>query len=66
MSNGNLNRWYEKELKKDKREIIFNKKQFIKEIKNLSRKELREKINIPNKITIWKKIINKVKNFFHN
>ena len=40
-------------------------KYFIKEIKNLSRKKLREKINVPNKITIWKKIINKVKNFFH-
>tara|TARA_R110000751_G_scaffold75381_2_gene151945 strand:+ start:241 stop:441 length:201 start_codon:yes stop_codon:yes gene_type:complete len=66
MSNEGPIRWYEKELKKDKREIIFNKKQFIREIKKLPVKELLENIKTPKKISKWKKAVDKVKNFFLN
>tara|TARA_R110000824_G_scaffold21970_2_gene81161 strand:- start:2 stop:202 length:201 start_codon:yes stop_codon:yes gene_type:complete len=66
MSNEGTIRWYEKELKKDKREIIFNKKQFIREIKKLPVKELLENIKTPKKISKWKKVVDKVKNFFRN
>jgi len=66
MSKKDLNRWYQREIKKDEREISFNKQKFIKEIKNMSRKELIDKIKGPKKISKWKKIIDKVKSFFRN
>jgi|TARA_R110002020_G_scaffold5467_2_gene22752 hypothetical protein len=63
---GDLSRWFEREINKDKRELVSHKKQFIKEIQKFSRKELLEQIKTPKKISKWQKIKDKMRSFFHN
>ena len=63
---GDLERWFKREIRKDKRELISHKKQFIKEIQKFSREELVEQIKRPKKISKWQRIKDKLKSFFHN
>ena len=45
--------WLNKEKQKDKTEIEFSKKKYIREIKNLKKDDL---FPIPKKLTLWQKI----------
>jgi len=56
------NKWLELELKKDKREIKSHKSKIIREILKTSKKEITQ--GPTKKVTKWKKIKMKIKEFF--
>ena len=66
MRKNNTDKWYQREIKKDEKEISLHKKSFIKEIQKIPRKDLITRISKPNNTTKWKTILEKVKNFFHS
>ncbi len=53
--------WLQKEINKDKEEVINNKKQFIKDILKTPKEQITEGPRTIKKESIWKKILNKLK-----
>lgn len=49
--------WYKNELEKDKKELEYEKQQFINSIKRLKKDEIIPKPTEKRKISLWKRII---------
>ena len=53
--------WLQKEINKDKEEVINNKKQFIKDILKTPKEQITEGPRTIQTESIWKKLLNKLK-----
>ena len=53
-------RWLNREFKKDEKEILATKKDFIKQILKTEKKEITKGATKINKESIWKKILKKL------